>query len=301
MKIREIFLKGRPLLSFEFFPPKKVENEHILEETVGHLKKYSPDFVSITYGAGGSTRAKTLEWTLRLKDVHGLNVMMHLTCVGSTRSEIDSIVARLTQEGVDNILALRGDPPRESGSENPWKDFRYAFELVRHIKKKGDFCIGVAGYPEGHIESPSLEKDTEYLKMKVDEGADFIITQLFFDNSFYFRFRERAERAGITVPILPGIMPIINLGQVTRFTEMCGASVPQSLIREMEGLSPEDTLKKGVDFAIAQCEELIREGAPGIHFYTLNRNRATEMILEELGDFRGRESGPSNSPKEGEG
>jgi len=283
VKIRDILKRKSPVLSFEFFPPKKLENEHILEETVRVLKKFSPDFVSITYGAGGSTREKTLEWTLHIKRVHGLNVMMHLTCVASTRKDIEETAEKLIEEGVENVLALRGDPPVDSPDRNIWKDFKYAFELVKFLKERGDFSIGVAGYPEGHLESPSLKADVEFLKMKVDQGADFIITQLFFENRFYFDFLERTKKAGIKVPIIPGIMPIVNLGQVRRFTEMCGATVPARIVEKMDGKSGEDMLKLGVEFAVGQCEELLSQGVPGLHFYTLNRNRATEMILEQLG------------------
>lgn len=286
MKIDEILGQNRPLLSFEFFPPKKLESEYILLETVDVLSRFSPDFVSVTYGAGGSTRDSTLRWTLDIKEKYGLDVMMHLTCIASSRADIEEIAATLKKNEIRNILALRGDPPKDLPAEMIKDDFQYASELVQCLRELNGFSIGVAGYPEGHLEASSLEKDIEYLKRKVDAGAGFVITQIFFDNRYFFDFMDRTLAAGISVPIIPGIMPIVNLGQVQKFTEMCGATVPDPIVRDMDGRDPDDMLKVGVDYAIRQCRQLLDAGSAGLHFYTLNRNQATERILEEVGaDF----------------
>jgi len=291
LKIGELFNNKRPLLSFEFFPPKNSESEHVLHETVDVLRRFNPDFVSITYGAGGSTRDRTLHWTLDIKNRYGIDVMMHLTCIASSRREIEEVVNSLETSGVKNILALRGDPPTDLPPGEIRNDFRYAFELVEYLRELNNFSIGVAGYPESHLEAASLEEDIAFLKRKVDAGAEFIITQIFFDNQYFFDFERRARAAGITVPIIPGIMPIINLGQVQRFTQMCGATVPSRIVRQMEGRNAADTLQIGVDYAIGQCSELVNAGVAGLHFYTLNRNQATELILERIsGTFFGLES-----------
>ncbi len=280
MKISEILKRKERTLSFEFFPPKKVENEQMLFDTIEVLRKYDPDFVSITYGAGGSTKDKTLEWTLRVEKQYGLNPMMHLTCITATRSFVDEIANILKANGVDNILALRGDIPE--GFDRSKMEFEYAYQLVKYLKSKWDFSIGVAGYPEGHPESPSLEKDVEYLRMKVDAGGDFIITQLFFDNSKFFDFLNRLDRSKIDVPVITGIMPILSLTQIKRFVEMCGATIPKNLLDKLEGKSKDDVYKIGVEYAINQCQELIENGVKGLHFYTLNKFNATEEIIRQL-------------------
>jgi len=284
LKIDEILGQDRPLLSFEFFPPKKPESEYILHETVEVLSRFSPDFVSVTYGAGGSTKDNTLRWTLDIKEKYGLDVMMHLTCIASSREDIQGIATTLKESGIRKILALRGDPPQDLPTEVIKDDFRFAFELVNYLRDLGGFSIGVAGYPEGHLEAPSLEKDIDYLKKKVDAGADFIITQIFFDNRYFFDFMDRTRAAGINVPIIPGIMPIVNLGQVQKFTQMCGATVPDPIVRDMDGRDADDMMKVGVDYAVRQCRQLLDSGAAGLHFYTLNRNHATERILEKVGN-----------------
>ena len=244
------------------------------------------DFVSITYGAGGSTKDNTLRWTLDIKENYGLDVMMHLTCLASSRADIQDIVTQLKDNGIKNILALRGDPPLDIPAEMIKDDFHFAFELVEYLRDLNGFSIGVAGYPEGHLEAPSLEKDIEYLKKKVDAGAGFVITQLFFDNRYFFDFIDRALGAGIDVPIIPGIMPIVNLGQVQKFTQMCGATVPDPLVLDLDGRDTDDMVKIGVQYAVRQCRQLLDAGVAGLHFYTLNRNQAAERILEELGsDF----------------
>ena len=276
--------RKQPLLSFEFFPPKKPESEHILHETVEVLSRFSPDFISVTYGAGGSTRDNTLRWTLDIKENYGLDVMMHLTCIASSRADIQVIVTILKEKGIKNILALRGDPPQDIPDDMLKDDFQYAFELVEYLQDLDGFSIGVAGYPEGHLETPSLERDIEYLKQKVDAGADFVITQLFFDNRYFFDFMDRILKAGIKVPIIPGIMPIVNLRQVQKFTQMCGASVPDTIVGAMDARSHDDMMKIGVDYAVRQCRQLLEAGVAGLHFYTLNHNQATELVLEQVGD-----------------
>jgi methylenetetrahydrofolate reductase (NADPH) len=211
--------------------------------------------------------------------------MAHITCIGSTKEEIDNILKEFKENGIENVLALRGDPPQGEEIFIPREGgFRYANELVEFIKEKYDFCIGVAGHPEGHVECPTLEEDLENLKRKVDAGGDFIVTQLFFDNRFYFDFVERARKIGITVPIIPGIMPILNLGQVKRFTEMCGSSIPDKLLQKLESVKEDNAAVEafGIEHALKQCQGLLDNGAPGIHFYTLNRSKATQQILENL-------------------
>ncbi|RMF85650.1 MAG: methylenetetrahydrofolate reductase [NAD(P)H] [Nitrospinota bacterium] len=285
MKIRDLLQQSKQSFSFEFFPPKNDSGFEELYKTIGLLKQLHPTFVSVTYGAGGSTRRKTIELVARIKHEIQIESMAHLTCVGSTREEIDAILTEIQKRGIENVLALRGDPPRGAQSFVPTPGgFRYANELVAFIRQKYDFCIGVAGYPEGHQESPSLQQDLENLKRKVDAGGDFIITQLFFDNRFYFDFVERARRIGITIPIIPGIMPIINFGQIKRFTEMCGASIPSPLLHRLEAIQEDREAVEayGIEYATLQCQELLANGAPGIHFYTLNRSKATWQIFQNL-------------------
>jgi len=284
LKIVDILGQDRPLLSFEFFPPKKPESEHILHETVAALSRFAPDFVSVTYGAGGSTRENTLRWTLDIKEKYGLDVMMHLTCIASSRTDIREIITTLKKYGIKNVLALRGDPPQDLPGEKIKDDFHFAFELVEFLQDIGDFSIGIAGYPEGHLEASSLEEDILHLKQKVDAGADFIITQVFFDNCYFFDYMDRVLAAGINVPVIPGIMPIVNLRQVQKFTQMCGATVPAAVVKDMKGRNTDDMMKVGVNYAAKQCRQLLDSGVAGLHFYTLNRNYATEHVLDEIGD-----------------
>jgi len=285
MKISQILDQGRQTFSFEFFPPKSDEGFDQLYQTIENLKSWNPGYVSVTYGAGGSTRSKTIELVGRIKQKIGLEGMAHLTYVGHTADEIRGVLDLLKEKGVDNVLALRGDPPQ--GAEKFVKTangFEYGNELVAFIRKNYSFCLGVAGYPEGHAECPDKNVDLENLKRKVDAGADFIVTQLFFDNRFFIEFLERTRAIGIQVPIIPGIMPIINAKQTKRFTKMCGASIPADLLARLEEYQ-EDNLaigKIGVEHATRQCEELLKIGVPGIHFYTLNRSKATLNILENL-------------------
>jgi methylenetetrahydrofolate reductase (NADPH) len=280
--IRTLLRKGKPLLSFEFFPPKNEESGHVLDETAEKLRRFLPDFVSITYGAGGSSQDRTLSWTLRLRDLHGYNPMMHFTCITASREQVRETVAVLKERGVRNILALRGDPPADLPPGAIRRDFAYAADLVAFLRGEDDFSIGVAGYPEGHPESPSPEADLDYLKRKVDAGADFVITQLFFENAHFLRFRDRAAAAGIRVPLVAGIMPVASLQQLAKSTELSRASVPAGLLRRIEGKDGETVLREGVAHAVGQCRELLEEGVAGLHFYTFNRNRATELVLEGI-------------------
>jgi methylenetetrahydrofolate reductase (NADPH) len=285
MKINSIPFENGPIYSFEFFPPKNDDGFSQLFETIGNLKSWNPGYVSVTYGAGGSTRSKTIELATRIKHDIGIETMAHLTCAGHDRGELHAILSQLQEAGIDNILALRGDPPQgDSHFVKTENGFEYANELVAFIKKNFSFCIGVAGYPEGHVESTDRKQDLLHLKRKIDAGADFIVTQLFFDNKYYFEFVENIRQMGIELPVIPGIMPILNGKQIRRFTKMCGASLPDSLNSRLEEVLEDNEAVRaiGIEYAKGQCEELIKKGAPGIHFYTLNRSRATLAILEHL-------------------
>lgn len=286
MKIKDILASQPAIFSFEFFPPKDEAGFEQLFETIENLKPWNPGYVSVTYGAGGSTRQKTVDLVCRIKRELGIESMAHLTCVGSTAKEIGEVLDLLDNNGIQNILPLRGDPPKGSDKfVRTVGGFANANELVRFIHEKGyDFCLGVAGYPEGHQECVNMKTDLGHLKQKVDSGADFVITQLFFDNRHYFGFLDQAKRLGIKVPILPGIMPIINLKQIQWFTKMCGATIPQNLVSKLESVQddPESVRSIGVQHATEQCEELLLSGVSGIHFYTLNKSNSTLRILENI-------------------
>jgi methylenetetrahydrofolate reductase (NADPH) len=274
-----------PVFSFEFFPPKTEEGERNLFGALAELKTLEPSFVSVTYGAGGSTREKTIEIVKRIRDEYGLEAMAHFTCVGATVEQLRETLDEMHAAGIDNVLALRGDPP--AGQEAWTKTeggLEYSRELVELISGDYPFAIGAACFPETHIHAASPEADVEYLLEKVHAGVDFLITQLFFDNGVYFDFVKRARAAGIEVPIIPGVMPITKVGQVERMAGMCGASIPDGLRRELHarGEDPEAVLDFGVAYATLQCSELLAAGAPGIHFYTLNRSPATRAILSAL-------------------
>jgi methylenetetrahydrofolate reductase (NADPH) len=277
---------GPPSFSFEFFPPKTDEGVTSLFATLRELEELKPSFVSVTYGAGGSTRQRTLELVTAIKRETGIEAMAHLTCVGHGRAELREILARWKAAGVENVIALRGDPPKDQPGFVVAPDgFGHADELASFIRQEGfDFCIAGACYPEGHLESDSREIDLSHTRRKVDAGVQFLITQLFFDNAFYFHFVERARAAGITCPIVPGIMPITNYAQIDRITRMCGATIPRKLELALERRKddPEAVLQLGVAHATVQCVELLSRGAPGVHFYTLNRSRASRMIVTAL-------------------
>jgi methylenetetrahydrofolate reductase (NADPH) len=292
MKIRNRLNPSDPCFSFEFFPPKTEDGRRALLRTLEDLRPLDPGFVSVTYGAGGSTRDRTVELVREIRAT-GLETMAHLTCVGHSRDEVGELVEQFLAMGVENILALRGDPP---AGEREFRaapgGFRFASELVRFIRERDHhLCLGGAGYPEGHVETPLREDDLRNLKAKVDAGLDFVITQLFFDNAFYFDFVERARRVGINVPIVPGIMPITNIEQLERFVRLCGATVPMRLVLQLERYrdDPDAVVQLGVAHATVQCMELLARGVPGIHFYTLNKSPATRLIVSAL---KGRVSPP---------
>jgi methylenetetrahydrofolate reductase (NADPH) len=285
MRIIDCFGSSRPVFSFEFFPPKTDEGVRNLFATVQELAKLRPSFVSVTYGAGGSTRALTVDLVARIKQEIGLEAMAHLTCVGHSATELAGILDELESQGIENVLPLRGDPPRgETEFVRPADGFGYAQELVRFIKPRYDFCLAGACYPEGHVEAVSKKDDLQHLREKAESGVDFLITQLFFDPADYFRFVERARARGIKQPIVPGIMPVTNVAQIERFTTMCGASIPAKLQATLDAVREDDeaVIAAGVDWATWQCHTLLEGGAPGIHFYTLNRSRATRNVFENL-------------------
>jgi methylenetetrahydrofolate reductase (NADPH) len=285
MRISELLERRRPVFSFEFFPPKTDEGQQTLERTLGELRDDAPDFVSMTYGAGGTTRSSTVELTRWIKQDLGIEAMAHLSCVGEPASRIEEILREIETAGIDNVLALRGDPPRGETKWSPHPGgLHYSVELIRLIKERFDFCVGAACFPEIHPDAPDRESDLGYARAKQEAGAGFLITQLFFDNELYFEFVDEARAAGITVPIVPGLMPITNYGQIKRFTEMCGATIPSELERELNGRAddPEAVAELGVAYATLQCSDLLARGAPGIHFYTLNRSPSTRAILAAL-------------------
>jgi methylenetetrahydrofolate reductase (NADPH) len=290
--IRDIFAAGRegkfPVISFEFFPPKTEEGDrNLLEKTLPALMALKPHFCSVTYGAGGSTREKTLMIVDRIQKQHGLTAMAHVTCVNATREEIASVIEEARGLGIKNLLALRGDPPAGLGEfQKTEGGFEYSYELVRFIREKGGFSIGTAGFPEGHIACKGGKYvDWRHLKNKVDQGADFILTQLFFDNRDYFEFRDHLHKMGVTIPICPGVLPILSTAQIKRFTTLCGAQMPPAMMSKLEALADNDeaVTQYGIEYATQQCEELLRAGAPGIHFYTLNKTRSTTQVLKNLG------------------
>jgi methylenetetrahydrofolate reductase (NADPH) len=284
--ISAFFAASRPLRSLEFFPPKDDEGVAHLRTTAGILQRMAPDFVSVTYGAGGSTRERTAQVSAMLRADFGLTVMPHLTCVGSSAAEIAELSDRIHEGGFRNIMTLRGDPPKGQTTFEPYKDgLRYASDLVALLKKRHpDFCLGVGGYPEKHPEAPDLDRDLAHLKRKVDAGAAFITTQLFFDNAVYYRFVERCRALGITVPIVPGIMPVLSLKQIVRFTQMCGASLPEKLVKRLEAAGDHaDALEAvGIDWALMQIRDLLAHGAPGYHLYILNRAKSALALAAGL-------------------
>ena len=287
MKISELFGKGRPLFSFEVYPPKTEAGAATLQHTLAELTDLAPAFVSVTYGAGGSTLDRTVDLVTRVQHEHSLLAMAHLTGIASGQAEVAALIDRLVDAGIENLIPLRGDPP--AGVNNfvpPADSFAHASEMVTFIRQRYGqrLCLAGAGYPEGHPECRDLALDMQHLVTKVRAGVDFIITQLFFDNRFYFDFVARARAAGITVPIIPGIMPITDVAQIQRMTQMCGASVPAVLRAELERRRTDKVAvtQLGVAQATAQCVDLLLGGAPGVHFYTLNQSPATRMILTVL-------------------
>jgi methylenetetrahydrofolate reductase (NADPH) len=289
VRIGDLVAEGGKSYSFEFFPPKDADGERVLWQSISELEPLRPTFVSVTYGAGGTPaeRGKTIDIVSRIKADHGLEAMAHFTCVGATVDELRTVLDRMRDAGIENVLALRGDPPAGvDASEWAAADggLRYSRELIELIRADYDFAVGAACFPEVHLAAESAESDLKYTREKVDAGAKFLITQLFFDNQLYYDFVARARDAGIDVPIIPGIMPITNAAQIKRFTQMCGASIPPGLLRELELRidQPEAVADFGVAYATMQCADLLANGAPGIHFYTLNRSPSTRAILSAL-------------------
>jgi methylenetetrahydrofolate reductase (NADPH) len=284
--IATLFAPQRPLRSLEFFPPKDDEGVAHLRATASALRRIAPDFVSVTYGAGGTTRERTAQVSALLKDELGFTVMPHLTCVGHARAELHAIADRLHAGGFRNIMALRGDPPKGETTFTPAPDgLGHASDLVALLRARHpDFCLGVAGYPEKHPEAPSLDADLAHLKHKVDAGAAFITTQLFFDTAVYYRFVEKCRAAGITIPIVPGIMPVLSLKQIQRFTALCGAVLPAKLLARLEaaGDQPDIVETLGIDWALAQIRDLLANGAPGYHLYILNRAKSALALAAGL-------------------
>ncbi|MFT3780391.1 MAG: methylenetetrahydrofolate reductase [NAD(P)H] [Nibricoccus sp.] len=284
--ISQLFSLNRPLRSLEFFPPKDDTGVQALRATATALKKLEPDFVSVTYGAGGSTRERTAQLSAMLRSEFDFTVMPHLTCVGHSKAELNEIANRHHASGIRNIMALRGDPPKGATEFKPAPDgLSYANELVNLLKTRhNDFCLGVAGYPEKHPQAPSLQVDLDNLKRKVDAGAAFVTTQLFFDNDVFYRFVDSCRKGGVAVPIVPGIMPPLSLNQVRRMTQLSGSAIPHRLTRRLEAAGDDaDTLEfVGIDWALGQIRDLLAHGAPGYHLYILNRAKAALALAAGL-------------------
>ena len=285
MKIREL-LKEKRTISCEFFPPREADGIPNVLRAIDRVRAYQPDYVSVTYGAGGSTRAFTEEITMHIKRETGLEVMAHLTCVAQTKEDIHGVLERLEENGIENIIALRGDPPQGQTDFVPVTGgFEHATGLIKHIRQNFQFGLAGACYPEGHVESPDLVMDIEYARLKVEEGADFLVTQLFYDNNHFFEFIDRAVKAGINVPIVPGVLPILTTAQIRRFTSLCGATIPMELDRQLEKYASDDDAVRelGIEYATNQVRELWDSGVPGVHFYVLNRSYSVSKILDNLG------------------
>src|SRR5258708_19217906 len=290
--VRDIYTakraSGKPVISFEFFPPKTDEGQrNLLEKTIPALLEARPDYCSVTYGAGGSTREKTLTIVDTIQRQHGLTAVAHLTCVCSTREQIGELLGQIHAMGVKNVLALRGDPAGGGEFIATPDGFEYSNQLVGFIRERNEFCVGVAGFPEGHIAcKEGKHTDWSHLKRKIDAGADFVLTQLFFDNADFYEFREHmTSKHGVTVPLVPGIIAISSAAQIRRFTAMCGARIPASLAIELDKLGDDDAAATefGIPYATRQSHELLLAGVPGLHFYTLNKSLSTVRILKNLG------------------
>ena len=284
MRISEALATQRPFFSFEFFPPKDDDGSRRLFETIEALQPLRPAFVSITYGAGGSSRARTVALAKEIQQQIGLTVVAHVTCVGASRAELRALFDDLARAGIENVLALRGDPPAGTDFEVAPDGFAHASDLIAVLKRSYGFCIGAACYPEKHPQARDAREDLEYLLLKQSVGAEFFVSQLFFDNQRFFEFAKRARAAGVTAPILPGIMPITNFGQIERFVAICGATIPPKLRVEMEGRKGDAKAVEdlGVAYASMQVLGLLQGGVPGVHFYTLNRSPATRAIVSAI-------------------
>ncbi len=289
--IRDIYkakrAAGRPVISFEFFPPKTEEGDRtLLEKNIPALMQTKPDFCSVTYGAGGSTREKTLMIVDRIQQEHQLTALAHLTCVNHTREQVGELLQKIKATGCRNILALRGDPPGGGEFQATAGGFEYSAQLVQFIREQGGFSAGVAGFPEGHLACPAgKHADWLHLKAKVDAGADFVLTQLFFDNADFFEFRDYlTSKLGVKVPIVPGVIAIVSATAIKKFTQICGAKIPPALGAKLDALGTDDVAAAefGIEYATKQCAELLRAGVPGLHFYTLNKAASTVRVLKHL-------------------
>lgn len=286
MKIIDIFKSKNPVISFEIFPPKMDTPLETIYNKLEKFKKLNPKFISVTYGAGGSKKDRTIEIASKIKKEYGIESMAHFTCVGHSKEEIDSLLDSMHDNSLENILALRGDPPADQPDFDFSKNvYCYASELIKHIRSKNNFCIAAAAYVEGHADCKRLKEDLYYLKEKVDAGVDFLITQLFFDNRLFYDFLDKTAALGIKCPITPGIMPIFKADQIKRITYLCGASIPAKLVIMMDKYEdkPEDLKKAGIEYASKQIQDLIENGADGVHLLTMNRPESTRLIMENIG------------------
>jgi methylenetetrahydrofolate reductase (NADPH) len=289
MKIKQKFTAKSPVISFEIFPPKPDYPLDTVYKTVEQIIDLAPDFISVTYGAGGSSRERTVQIASEIKQNYGIETLAHLTCLGHSPEDLDQIIDGLHQNGVENILALRGDPPQNESQDTLQPGYyRNAGDLVKHIRSKNGFCIGAAAYPEGHIECRSWKEDWLYLRDKVQMGVDFLITQLFYDNRVFYNFKENLLRLGINIPVSAGIMPVLNAGQIKRMVYLSGASTPAKLLLLFDKYEthPEDFQKAGLEYAIEQINDLAANGVEGIHLYTMNRAEQTRFIMENI-DLKG--------------
>lgn len=282
MQIKDLYKKGSPVISFEVFPPKKDSDIDEIYSVLGQMTELSPDFISVTYGAGGtSTSSKTAEIASFIQDEYDTCSLAHLTCVGARRDSIKSQLDSMKSSGITNVLALRGDLPN---GELPEDSYHYAEELISDIREQGGFCIGAACYPEGHIDCPEVELDTSYMLRKQQMGADFLITQLFFENDYFYRFIDRARSSGVSIPISAGIMPILSRKQIERMIFMCGVSLPSGIIRLLHKYesSPNDLRSAGIEYATKQAENLLANGVDGVHFYTMNRPEIAQYCMTHI-------------------
>ncbi len=283
MKIIDMFKKKKPLIAFEIFPPRPDVPIDTIYKHLDQFEALKPDYISVTYGAGGSKKGRTLEIAARIKKMHHIESMAHFTCVGHSKAEISDMLSRMHDSGLENILALRGDLPSDQTVFDYSKSvYRYAYELVEHVRSVNNFCIAAAAYVEGHVDSKRLSEDLKHLKEKVDKGVDLLITQLFFDNRLFFDFLEKTQAIGIECPITAGIMPIFKADQIKSITAKSGCSIPAKLVLMMDKYqdSPEDMRKAGVEYASQQIRELVDHGVDGIHLYTMNRPKSTAEILK---------------------
>jgi len=286
MKIIDFYRKGAPVLSMEVFPPKKNYPLETIFYTLNGLKKLNPAYISVTYGAGGGNKDRTVEIASRIKKEYGIESQAHLTCIGHSKTQVSSILDELLEEDIHNVMALRGDIPQDDPDIDFSKqEYRYAWELVRDIRAKGDFGIAAAAHPEGHPECRRLSEDLEHLKKKVDMGVDFLITQLFFDNRIFYDFIEKAQKKGINCPVVPGIMPVLNSRQIRRIIYLCGASIPAKLLKLVDKYenSPLDMEKAGIEYASQQVADLIANKVPGVHLYTMNKTEQISQIVKNVG------------------